>query len=90
MRKTLFTLILTSSLTAVGVASAAEIEGRIVRTDGVNRLVLLDTGDTLQAAPGVDLTRLDWGEAYEITYDMENGRMVAKHFVEKDDGGDTD
>ena len=90
MRNTVIALTLATTLTAAGAASADQNDGRIVRVDDATRIVLMDNGDKYVAASDLNLEQIQWGELYEVTYEMKDGQMVAHWFTEPGNKEDAD
>jgi outer membrane lipoprotein SlyB len=86
MRKSLFAFALAGAVSVAGSASADIMEGTIARTDDSQQMVMLDTGEKLLVAKDIDTSKLDWGQPYEITMEMVDGRMTATFFEQIDKG----
>ena len=76
MRRTIGAVAL-AGLLATGVASAADLEGKIqvVKTD--ERVVILEDGKQVWIAEGLSMEELKEGTLVKVAYEERDGKVVA-------------
>ena len=76
MRRTIGAVVL-AGLLATGVASAADLEGKIqvVKTD--ERVVILEDGKQVWIAEGLSMEELKEGTLVKVAYEERDGKVVA-------------
>ena len=76
MRRTIGAVAL-AGLLATGVASAADLEGKIqvVKTD--ERVVILEDGKQVWIAEGLSMEELQEGTLVKVAYEERDGKVVA-------------